>query len=106
MYGESEVNILRNLPVDTHFAIDYYDRKIYWTQEGDFFSEIRSYKLDTDDIPDDEVIRSIYIKIICCLNVEKDMYVSKNDRITNGYNYPPPPPSTPPARGMRHSKQF
>ena len=105
MYGESEVNILRNLPVDTHFAIDYYDRKIYWTQEGDFFSEIRSYKLDTDDIPDDEVIRSIYIKIISCLNVEKDMYVSKNDRITNGYNYPPPP-STPPARGMRHSKQF
>ena len=103
MYGESEVNILRNLPVDTHFAIDYYDRKIYWTQVGDYFSEIRSYKLDTDDIPDDEVIRSIYIKIISCLNVEKDMYVSKNDRITNGY---PPPPSTPPARGMRHSKQF
>lgn len=59
MYGESEVSILRNLPVDTHFAIDYYDRKIYWTQVGDYFSEIRSYKLDTDDIPDDEVIRSL-----------------------------------------------
>lgn len=25
------------------------------------------------------------------------MYVSKNDRITNGYNYPPPPPLPRPA---------
>ena len=59
MYGEREVDILRNLPVDTHFAIDYYDRKIYWTEEGYSLSRIKSYKLDTDDIPDDKVIRSL-----------------------------------------------
>ena len=59
MYGETEVNILRNLPVDTHFAIDYYDRKIYWTEVRDFSSRIKSYKLDTEDILDDKVIRSL-----------------------------------------------
>lgn len=62
MYGEGEANILDNLRVNTHFAIDYYDRKIiYWTgrTEGDFVSEIKSYKLDTDDIPNNKVIRSL-----------------------------------------------
>lgn len=59
MYGEREVDILRKLPDDTHFAIDYYDRKIYWTEEGYSLSRIKSYKLDTDDIPDDKVIRSL-----------------------------------------------
>lgn len=61
MYGKREVNILRNLPLDTNFTIDYYDRKIYWTgasnADADYASEIKSYKLDTDDIPDDKVIR-------------------------------------------------
>lgn len=63
MYGKREFHILHNLPGDTHFAIDYYDRKIYWTgasdEDADHASEIKSYKLDTDDIPDDKVIRSL-----------------------------------------------
>ena len=58
MYGEGEANILDNLRANTHFAIDYYDRKIYWTG-GHSFSEIKSYKLDTDDIPNNKVIRSL-----------------------------------------------
>lgn len=63
MYGNRESHILDKLPSDTHFAIDYYDRKIYWTgashDDADHASEIKSYKLDTDDIPDDKVIRSL-----------------------------------------------
>ena len=60
MYGNRESHILDKLPGDTHFAIDYYDRKIYWTGAShDHASEIKSYKLDTDDIPDDKVIRSL-----------------------------------------------
>ena len=64
MYGNREFHILHKLPGDTHFAIDYYDRKIYWTagaknEDADHASEIKSYKLDTDDIPDHGVIRSL-----------------------------------------------
>ena len=63
MYGNRESHILDKLPSDTHFAIDYYDRNIYWTgashDDADHASEIKSYKLDTDDIPDDKVIRSL-----------------------------------------------
>ena len=59
MFGEVEFHILKDLPVHTHFAIDYYDRNIYWTgapDEGeDYPSEIKSYNLDTDEIHDDKV---------------------------------------------------
>ena len=59
MYGELEFNILKDLPVHTHFAIDYYDRNIYWTEASDedeeYPSEIKSYKLDTNEIHDDKV---------------------------------------------------
>lgn len=63
MYGKREFHILDKLPSDTHFVIDYYDRKIYSTgasdDNADHASEIKSYKLDTDDIPDDKVTRSL-----------------------------------------------
>ena len=60
MNGEVESHILKDLPVHTHFAIDYYDRNIYWTgasdnDDHDYPSEIKSYKLDTDEIHDVKV---------------------------------------------------
>ena len=64
MYGEDEYSILRRLPAHTHFAIDYYDRKMCWTGTSDeneqygseYASEIKCYKLDTDEIQDSKVV--------------------------------------------------
>ena len=56
---EKERSIFYEIYLLTHTLPLITTTGLFLTQAGDLFTEIRSYKLDTDDIPDDEVIRSL-----------------------------------------------